>query len=180
MSIEQLVFYVLSAVVLLSAILVVSLKNFVRSIFLFFVTLFTMSGLFVFALADFVAITQIVIYVGGVLVLMIFAFLLSNKELLNNPENSKPQIGILHYLPGLIVSLFFFGILISVISGLNPSEFAWIKASGANTLKPTDKTIHLLGINIMSRYLLPFEVVSVLLLMALIGAAHMARKERKL
>ena len=78
MSIEQIVFYVLSSIVLLSAILVVSLKNFIRSIFLFFVTLFTMSGLFVFALADFVAITQIVIYVGGVLVLMIFAFLFQN------------------------------------------------------------------------------------------------------
>ena len=180
MSIEQIVFYVLSSIVLLSAILVVSLKNFIRSIFLFFVTLFTMSGLFVFALADFVAITQIVIYVGGVLVLMIFAFLLSNRELLNNPDSSKPQIGILHYLPGLIVSLFFFGILISVFAGLNPSEFSWIKASSINTLKPTDNTIHLLGINIMSRYLLPFEIVSVFLLMALIGAAHLARKEKKL
>ena len=180
MSIEQIVFYVLSSIVLLSAILVVSLKNFVRSIFLFFVTLFTMSGLFVFALADFVAITQIVIYVGGVLVLMIFAFLLSNRELLNNPDSSKPQIGILHYLPGLIVSLFFFGILISVFAGLNPREFSWIKASSINTLKPTDNTIHLLGINIMSRYLLPFEIVSVFLLMALIGAAHLARKEKKL
>ena len=180
MSIEQIVFYVLSSIVLLSAILVVSLKNFVRSIFLFLVTLFTMSGLFVFALADFVAITQIVIYVGGVLVLMIFAFLLSNRELLNNPDSSKSQIGILHYLPGLIVSLFFFGILISVFAGLNPIEFSWIKASSINTLKPTDNTIHLLGINIMSRYLLPFEIVSVFLLMALIGAAHLARKEKKL
>ena len=75
MTVEQILFYVLSAIALLSALLVVSLRNFVRSIFLFFLTLFTMAGLFVFALADFVAITQLVIYVGGVLVLMIFAFL---------------------------------------------------------------------------------------------------------
>ncbi|HEX8376501.1 MAG TPA: NADH-quinone oxidoreductase subunit J [Pedobacter sp.] len=178
MSIEQIIFYFLSAVTLLSAILVVSLKSFVRAVFLFFLTLFSMSGLFVFALADFVAITQLVIYVGGVLVLMIFAFLLSNRELLNNPDKKKPQIGLVHYLPGIVVSLLFFALLIFVFSELNPAEFGWIKTSGGNTLKPTDNTIHYLGTNIMTRYLLPFEVVSVLLLMALIGAAHLSRKER--
>lgn len=176
MSLEQILFYVLSAVALLSALLVVTLNNFVRSIFLFFLSLFSMAGLFVFALADFVAITQLVIYVGGVLVLMIFAFLLSNKELLNNPE-AKSKVG-LHYLPGFIVSLVFFAVLMFVFSDANPEELKWIKEAGENTLKPTDNTIHYLGINIMTRYLLPFEVVSVLLLMALIGAAHLARKER--
>jgi len=177
MSVEQIIFYILSAVVLTSAILVVSLNNFVRSIFLFFLTLFSMAGLFVYALADFVAITQLVIYVGGVLVLMIFAFLLSNKQLLNNPD-SKPEIQFRHFLPGLLVSVLLFGILLFVFSSLNPAELNWIKDAGENTLNPADNTIHYLGINIMTRYLLPFEVVSVLLLMALIGAAHLARKER--
>jgi NAD(P)H-quinone oxidoreductase subunit 6 len=180
MNIEQALFYILSAIALASALLVVSLKNFVRSVFLFFLTLFSMAGLFVFALADFVAITQLVIYVGGVLVLMIFAFLLSNRELLNNPDASKPQIGFLHYLPGILTSLLFFVVLMFVFKDLNPENFAWIKGSATNTLKPTDNTTHFLGINLMTRYLLPFEVVSVLLLMALIGAAHLARKERKI
>jgi NADH-quinone oxidoreductase subunit J len=177
MTLEQLVFYILSAIALLSAILVVSLKNFVRSIFLFFLTLISMAGLFVFALADFVAITQLVIYVGGVLVLMIFAFLLSDKELLNNPD-SKTKTALFHYLPGMLVAIVFFSVLMFVFAELNPEQFNWIKLAGNNTLKPTDNTIHYLGINIMTRYLLPFEVVSVLLLMALIGAAHLARKER--
>ncbi|MBC8054463.1 MAG: NADH-quinone oxidoreductase subunit J [Sphingobacteriaceae bacterium] len=178
MTVEQILFYVMSAIALLSALLVVSQKNFVRSIFLFFLTLFSMAGLFVFALADFVAITQLVIYVGGVLVLMIFAFLLSNRELLNNPDSSKQQSSFLHYLPGILVSMLFFGVLLFVFSDLHPESFQWIAQSELNTLKPQDNTIHYLGINIMTRYLLPFEVVSVLLLMALIGAAHIARKER--
>lgn len=178
MSLEQIIFYVLSIVVIVSAILVVSVSNFVRSIFLFFLTLFSMAGLFVFALADFVAITQLVIYVGGVLVLMIFAFLLSNKQLLNNPI-LKSKIQLKLFLPGLLVSLMFFGVLIAVFLSINPAELNWIKAAGENTLNPTDNTIHYLGINIMTRYLLPFEVVSVLLLMALIGAAHLSRKEPK-
>jgi NADH-quinone oxidoreductase subunit J len=177
MTIEQIIFYVLSAVALISALLVVSLRNFVRSIFLFFLTLFTMAGLFVFALADFVAITQLVIYVGGVLVLMIFAFLLSNRELLNNPDVNF-RYGFLHYVPGILTALIFFGILMLVFLNVNPEELKWIKEAEDNTLKPTDNTIHYIGINIMTRYLLPFEVVSVLLLMALIGAAHLARKER--
>jgi len=175
---EQIIFYVFSTVALASALLVVSLKNFVRSIFLFFLCLFSMAGLFVYALADFVAITQLVIYVGGVLVLMIFAFLLSNRELLNNPD-SKSQTSILHYLPGMLVALVFFGILVLTFTEANPENLGWIKSASDNTLIPTDNTIHYLGINIMTRYLLPFEVVSVLLLMALIGAAHIARKERK-
>lgn len=178
MNVEQIVFYIISGVMLLSALLVVSLKNFVRSIFLFFLTLFSMAGLFVFALADFVAITQLVIYVGGVLVLMIFAFMLSNRELLNNPDSSKPQIGLVHYLPGIMVSILFFAILMFIFSDLDPQQFKWIEEAGSNTLKPTDNTIQYLGINIITRYLLPFEVVSVLLLMALIGAAHLARRER--
>lgn len=179
MSIEQLVFYVISAVVLVSALLVVSVQNFVRSIFLFFLTLFSMAGLFVFALADFVAITQLVIYVGGVLVLMIFAFLLSNKQILNIPDSIKSKSGILNNLPGLLVAVFFLTILIFTFSTFNPEEFSWIKSAETNTFQPTDNTIHYLGINIMTRYLLPFEVISVLLLMALIGAAHLARKEQK-
>jgi NAD(P)H-quinone oxidoreductase subunit 6 len=174
---EQLIFYVIAAIVLSSAILVVATRNLVRSIFLFFITLFSMAGLFVFALADFVAITQIVIYVGGVLVLMIFAFLLSNKKILNIPTPSK-WIG-LHHLPGILVAVLFFGVIIWSVFLANIDNLEWVQHSADNTLKPSDNTIHFIGITLMTKYLLPFEVVSVFLLMALIGAAHLARKERK-
>ncbi|WP_207427165.1 NADH-quinone oxidoreductase subunit J [Pedobacter sp. SYSU D00535] len=182
MNIEQIVFYFLSAVVLVSALLVVAMKNLVRSIFLFFLTLFSMAGLFVFALADFVAITQVVVYVGGVLVLMIFAFLLSNRDILNNPDAVKINGKFLtaHHLPGLVVSFLFFTALMFAFSQFQVDELEWIAASEGNTLSPSDNTIELLGINIMTRYLLPFETISVLLMLALIGAAHLARKERKI
>jgi len=179
MGIEQLVFYVFAVIVLASALLVVANKNLVRSIFLFFITLFSMAGLFVFALADFVAITQIVIYVGGVLVLMIFAFLLSNKHILDNPDNLKTGVIGLHHLPGILVAFLFFIVIVWSVSLAKVEQLEWIQHSGDNTLKPSDNTIHNIGINLMTRYLLPFEVVSVFLMMALIGAAHLARKERK-
>ncbi len=179
MTTEQLVFYVFASFVLLSALMVVTIQNMVRSIFLFFVTLFSMSALFVFALADFVAITQIVIYVGGVLVLMIFAFLLSAREILNDPPPGKPGLIGIHHLPGIIIAVLFFAVLAVLVYQANPEQIEWVKQSGNDVLRPTDNTIHFIGINIMTRYLIPFEVVSVLLMLALIGAAHLARKERK-
>ena len=74
MSLVKLLFYLMSFIALASGLYVASTKNLVRSIFMFFITLFAVAGLYVLALADFVAITQIVIYVGGILVLMLFAF----------------------------------------------------------------------------------------------------------
>src|SRR5476651_447918 len=107
MNIEQVIFFVLGFVVLASALLVAVSKNLVRSIFMFFVTLFALAGLYVFALADFVAITQIVIYVGGVLVLMLFAFMLSNKETLNNLQSKDSKFITINNMAALLVAALF-------------------------------------------------------------------------
>jgi len=179
MSIEQVVFYFLAATVLFSAFMVVFNRNMVRSIFLFFVTLFAMSGLFIYALADFVAVTQLIVYVGGMLVLMIFAFLLSSKTILNTSAAHKTSLIGLHHIPGMIISLLFFLILFVTIYQANPEEISWIRNAGNNTLVASDNTIHAIGINLMTRYLIPFEIISVLLMMALIGAAHLARRTKK-
>ena len=179
MNIEVIIFYVFAAIVLSSALLVVASRNLVRSLFLFFITLFSMAGLFIFALADFVALTQIVVYVGGVLVLMIFAFLLSNKQILDNPEPIKTKIIGVHHLPGLLIALLFLFVLVKTFSLVDFDELKWLENSADNTIEPSDNTIHSIGINLMTRYLLPFEIVSVFLMMALIGAAHLSRKERK-
>lgn len=180
MTLEQIVFYFFASMALISAFLVVALKTLVRSIFLFFVTLFSMAGLFIFALADFVAVTQLVVYVGGVLVLMIFAFLLSNREILNNPVKVKSRLLDYHHLPGILVAGLFLFLLIASFREAGMDQLGWVLQSGQNTLNPTDNTIEILGVNIMTTYLLPFEIISVLLMMALIGAAHLARKERKI
>jgi len=179
MSIEQVVFFVLGFVVLASALTVAASKNLVRSIFMFFVTLFALAGLYVFALADFVAITQIVIYVGGVLVLMLFAFMLTNKEVLNNLQKSDGRFISFRKLPALLVSALFLLILVNVIIKARPDSLAWIQASAqnANVIQATDNMVPNIGVGLMTRYLLPFEAVSIFLMMALIGAAHLARKE---
>ena len=176
MNTEQLIFYFFSVLLLTSALMVVSIQNLVRSIFLFFVSLFSLAALYIFALADFIAITQVVIYVGGVLVLMLFAFMLSNKELLNSLQPIKKSFKF-YQLIGLFICLAFLFVLVSLNLQIDFSNLSWIKSS--NPIMESDNTTHTIGILSMTRYLLPFEVLSVFLLMALIGAAHLARKGKK-
>ena len=176
MNTEQLIFYFFSALLLTSALMVVSIQNLVRSIFLFFVSLFSLAALYIFALADFIAITQVVIYVGGVLVLMLFAFMLSNKELLNSLQPIQKSFKF-YQLIGIFICLAFLFVLVSLNLQIDFSNLSWIKSS--NPIMESDNTTHTIGILSMTRYLLPFEVLSVFLLMALIGAAHLARKGKK-
>ena len=176
---ELFIFYAFAALAISSAILVVSLKNTARSLFLFFVTLFAMAGLFLFALADFVAITQIMIYVGGVLILMIFAFMLSNKELLDDLQNISGRFLSLPNWQSLVLAISFAAALIYSILDWDIAQIGWINSNIKNSLiiQPTDNNINQLGIKFMTQYVLAFEVISIFLLMALIGAAHLSRKE---
>ena len=176
---ELMIFYAFAALTLGSALLVVSLKNTARALFLFFLVLFGMAGLFIFALADFVAITQIMVYVGGVLILMIFAFMLSNKELLADLQNTSGKFLSLLNWQSLLLCLGFLAVMVYGILEWQDNVPKWITENirNENIIKPTDNNINQLGVQFMTQYLLPFEVISIFLLAALIGAAHLSRKE---
>ena len=176
---QALVFYAFSAIAIGSALILVSMHNLARALFLFFIVLFSVAGLYVFALADFVAITQILIYVGGVLVLMLFAFMLSNKTLLDQLQSGTAHFFALPVWKSLLIASGFLAILIYASLQLGAHRPAWIAAAEANGTMITsgDSTVQHIGIQLMTHYLLPFEVISVLLMMALIGAAHLTRKE---
>lgn len=179
MTIVQVMFYLLGFIALGSAVFVASSKSLVRSIFMFFITLFALAGLYVLALADFVAITQIVIYVGGILVLILFAFMLSGRETLIHIAQRKSHFISANKVVALLLSGLFFVALVIMISKMDADNFGWIKRSVQlnNVIKPNTVITDNIGINLMTQYLLPFEALSVLLLMALVGAAHLARKE---
>ncbi len=180
MTVDLLVFYLLAATALISALLVVAMKNLVRALFLLFVTLFSMAGLYVFCLADFVALTQIMVYVGGVLVLMLFAFMLSNKALLNDLHKGLHGFLVLPRWQALVVAACFSVILVYMAWYTGEHPAGWILDSSLRNgaFVATDATEKHLGVQLMTRYLLPFEVISIALMMALIGAAHLARKEQ--
>ncbi len=177
---EQFLFYAFALLTIGSALLIVSIKNTARALFLFFITLFGMAGLFLFALADFVAITQIMVYVGGVLILMIFAFMLSNKELLADLQLSERSFIAIPRWQALLVSLSFLAILIYAFYTWSQDDLPnWMldNMRRGEIIQASDNNIPALGIKFMTQYVLAFEVISIFLLMALIGAAHISRKE---
>jgi NADH-quinone oxidoreductase subunit J len=180
MTMEQVLFYLMAAIAIASALYVAATKNLVRSVFMFFVTLMAIAGLFVLCMADFVAITQVVIYVGGILVLIIFAFMLSGKETLAGLQQQTRFIS-MSKLPAFLLAGLFFIVLLNVILKSNVNSLAWINKSvlANNVITVKDTTISNIGVNLMGNYLLPFEAVSVLLMMALVGAAHLSRKEKQ-
>ncbi|WP_164108901.1 MULTISPECIES: NADH-quinone oxidoreductase subunit J [Sphingobacterium] len=178
---EEFIFYAFAVLAIISALLVVNLKNTARALFLFFVTLFAMAGLFIFALADFVAITQVMVYVGGVLILMIFAFMLSNKELLKDLQNMSGRFLSLPNWQSLLLALGFLVVMLWGVMEWQEQTPDWIiqNIKQGDIIQPTDNNIQQLGLKFMTQYVLPFEVISVFLLMALIGAAHLSRKEEQ-
>ncbi|MBI4834204.1 MAG: NADH-quinone oxidoreductase subunit J [Planctomycetes bacterium] len=162
--IHHVIFYGLVLLVLNSAFIVAFSRNITHSAFALLLTFFGVAGLYVFLAADFLAALQLLIYVGGILVLILFAVMLTNKISdvnLSNPA-AKPWLG------GLI-SLSVLAVLIWVIV-----KTPWETVPLQDT--PTTAQI---GMSIMGQYLLPFEAVSVVLLVALIGAAYLARSEKK-
>ena len=178
MSMLQVLFYIMAAITLGSALVVAASRNLVRSVFMFFITLFGLAGLYVLALADFVAITQIVIYVGGILVLILFAFMLSGRETLNRLRQRASFIRVKN-LPSLILAVLFFVVLLNVIIKADTDHLPWVNNATVmgNAITASDTTTENIGINLMTRYLLPFEAISILLMMVLMGAAHLSRKE---
>ncbi|MDB4126249.1 NADH-quinone oxidoreductase subunit J [Candidatus Marinimicrobia bacterium] len=160
----EIIFLSLIIIISSSAIWVVVSPNLVHSAVSLLITLFGVAGLYVFLYADFLAATQVVIYVGGILVLIIFGVMLTNK--IDKPvieSNSSNKI------IGLFVSGFIFSILSFVVLQTN-----WQIAQ--NNIEG-DSTVKLIGYLILGKYLLPFELISVLLLAALIGSAMLARKK---
>lgn len=179
MSLVRVLFYVMSFIAVSSALYAALSKNLVRSIFIFFVTLFALAGLYVLALADFVAVTQVVIYVGGILVLILFAFMLSGRETLNVIQKQKGKFINMAKVPAVILAVLFLTVIVNIILKADADNLPWVKQSIAQKkeIVPTTLMTENIGINLMTTYLLPFEAISVLLLMALVGAAHLSRKE---
>jgi NADH:ubiquinone oxidoreductase subunit 6 (subunit J) len=181
MTLVQILFYVMSFIALASVLFVAATKNLVRSIFMFFVTLFALAGLYVLALADFVAITQIVIYVGGILVLILFAFMLSGMETLNIIAQQRGKFISINKVAAFLLAGLFLLVLLNTFFKVDVDHLGWVTRSVQlkNEITPNAAMTENIGVNLMTKYLLPFEAISILLMVTLIGAAHLSRKGEK-
>ena len=159
-------FSVLSLVVIIGALGVILLENIVYSAFLLGGVFMSVAGLYLLLNASFVAAAQVLVYVGAVNVLIIFAIMLVNKkEDLRPIENIKSR---------KIISTSICLTLLSLLIRVDLSNI-WGLAEPSASIGE-ESTIRI-GEHLFSDYLLPFEVASVLLLMAMIGAIVLARRD---
>ena len=159
-------FAVLSLVIIVGALGVVLLENIVYSAFLLGGVFMSVAGLYLLLNASFVAAAQVLVYVGAINVLILFAIMLVNKK-----EDLKPM----KYLNSRrLISTTICITLLSLLIRVDLSK-VW-KIANPNLSIGEESTVRI-GEHLFSDYLLPFEVASVLLLMAMIGAIVLARRD---
>lgn len=156
---------ILSVMLLGSALGVVLFENIVYSAFTLCAVFISIAGLYILLNADFVSAAQILIYVGAVNVLILFAIMLVNKTETFSP---LPRRWI-RKVSTAFVSLALFTLLATMVLQTN-----WAIDL---TQQPPASSVETIGIHFFTDYLLPFELASILLLMALVGAVVLARKE---
>ena len=159
--VETFVFYGLAALILGGAGGVAFSRNILHAAFLLLLTLSGTAGLYFFLGADFVGVAQILIYVGGILVLLLFAVLLTNR--IGEVRMSNRNVG---YLTA--------GPLVLLVAAFLTSAMAL--GTWAHTEAVAAPTTARLGEAFLREFLLPFELVSLVLLMALVGAMVVARR----
>jgi NADH-quinone oxidoreductase subunit J len=166
MSIFMFCFFALLAIG--GALMVAFLKRLVNSAFALVASLVGVAGLYWTLGADFIGTTQILLYVGGVSVLMLFAVMLTPKE--------STRVPVLHYLPAVAVVAVIAAMLYIVYQGVRAS----IDARGVALDAPAP-TAEAIGRAFLERtgYLIGFELASVLLLIVVVGAVYIARRKRE-
>ena len=159
------IFYGVAALVLGSALYVVVGKNLVHSAFALVAAFFGVAVFYVYLGADFLAGAQVLIYVGGILTLLLFGVMLTNRI-----YNLNLRSGAIQVVPGALSAGLVFALLVWIIQSVD-----W-GAMDAGDPGPTSESI---GRLLVGDYLLPFEIASVLLLIALMGAAMLVRRRGK-
>ena len=156
------VFFFLAAFTLASALVVVLNNQLLYSAIALLFTLFGVAGLYIFLWADFIAGVQLLVYIGGINVLIIFGIMLTNRISSVRLSQTNLQQGV-----GGVFAFWIF-IMISIVI----SKTSWFQMTCA---EPSE-TVGQIGTLLMTKYVLPFEAASILLLGALIGAAILSRE----
>jgi NADH-quinone oxidoreductase subunit J len=168
---QSLFFYAIAAVIVYSAVRVVTTNNVVHAALYLVAVLASVAAQYVLLAAEFVAATQVLVYIGAIVVLFLFGIMLTRARIGADQDLTSKR-----WLGAAATS----AVLLAVLVFTLVDEFGWSETpmpadpqittvDGSNTATVSD--------SIFSTYLLPFEVVSVLLLAALVGAIVLARKD---
>ncbi len=170
--VESVIFYILALVTVGTALLVILQRNPVVSAIYLIITFFCLAGIYLLLRAEFIAIIQVLVYAGAIMVLFLFVIMLLNlekEEKFITPRRMTLVLGIL--LGGVL--LFQMGVIFRALLLEGPKgEFS---PEMVATLGNTEVVARLL----FTDFLLPFEIISILLLVAIIGAIVLAKRELK-
>jgi NADH-quinone oxidoreductase subunit J len=166
-SIANVLFYALAALIVCAALVLVISQNIVHNAVALLFALLGVTGIYFLLDAEFLAAVQLVIYVGGTLILIVFGVMLTNQAPKNWFGATLPQIVIALALGAILLAALILGIhsALSEIAVSAPTPSAY----------PMDS----LGQALLGDWLVPFEIISVLLLVAMIGAAYLARGRKR-
>ncbi|MGQ9489857.1 MAG: NADH-quinone oxidoreductase subunit J family protein [Anaerolineae bacterium] len=159
---QQIVFIILSLITLGAAVGVVTTKSLFRSALWLILSFFGIAGLFILLHAEFLAVVQVLIYIGAISTLIIFAIMLSRGMM----DPKQPRFNDQWRATLALV------LVLAAVLGALVTRVAWPVAKGE---VPTD-AIQRLGVDFVGPYVIPFEVASVLLVAAMIGAIIIARE----
>lgn len=184
----KIIFFAFVTLVGISTLVLIGTRKVLYAAFSLLLTLLGIAALYVFAGADFLAIAQIIIYVGGILVLLLFGIMLTNRPPHNlsirfshplqkdKPADMQPLTGMRNAGIGIGLGGMLLTIFVYVIQKANLSALPWIKNAVQTQQVIQKSTIQGLGIQLMTQYVLVFEVIAVLLMVALIGTVLIAGK----
>jgi NADH-quinone oxidoreductase subunit J len=165
MTAEQIIFLLVGAATLLSGLMVVSSRNLVHAALWLVATLFGVAIVYTLLNAGFIAVVQVVVYIGAIAILFIFAVMLTRKDM----RDTGPQLNRGWWAGALIAAAVFTGLFLLLREWDGFSKTA-------SALPPGFNPVRELGDQLISpnAYVLPFEVASVLLLAAMVGAVYLA------
>jgi NADH-quinone oxidoreductase subunit J len=167
---QNIFFYLIAAVMIGAAIAVVTTRNVVRAALYLIVVFAGVAAQYLLLAAEFVAVTQILVYIGAIMVLMLFGIMLTRAKIGREVDLTHDYwyVGVGTGL--LLAAVMGYSLLDAFGDDPLPEDRLVADVAGSNTATISD--------SIFADYLIPFEVVSVLLLAALVGAIVIARKDR--
>jgi NADH-quinone oxidoreductase subunit J len=164
----QLAFYLLSACILAFAVLVITARSTVHAILFLVLDFLFVAGLYVLLDAQFVAVIQVLVYAGGIVILYLFVVMLVNLKRPPEAHRDRRRQGRLGVALTLVVLAEF--VMIALFGYVGPG-------AGAEGGGLSVRNVERVGWMLYTDYLVPFELASMLLLVAMIGAIVLARRE---
>jgi NADH:ubiquinone oxidoreductase subunit 6 (subunit J) len=159
--IVPIVFWIMTIFTIGGALGVVTSRSLFHSALYLILSFFGVTGYYVLLSAGFLAVVQLMVYAGAIAILILFAIMFSHKPMANVSQVNR------QWWLGLPLAIVLFVMLVTVVGSVE-----W----PVSDIEPTGDTVQQLGVAFLGSYLIPFEVVSVLLSVALIGAIILARE----